>query len=127
MYDDISKPPKPLPQPDLRNIAPGLNILPPLTRSGQAGPGVIILVPNGTPSVKIEQGVPSLALKWAEEGYAVAEIQSSCFTAEEASPLKQAIEALEKCTECSSTEKVGLIGESPRSHRVNLTHDELSL
>lgn len=111
MYADISKPPAPLPQPDLQNICPGLNLLPPLTRRQQAGPGIIIVVPDGSPSVQIEKGVPSLSLKWAEEGYAVAEVQSSSFADESsASPLKQAIDVLKDCAQCSSTEKVGLVG-----------------
>lgn len=112
MYADISKPPPPLAQPQLKNVSQGLNILPPLTRCKEAGPGIIILVPDGSPSVKIEQGVPSLTLKWAEEGYTVAEVQPSYFEAEELSPLKRVIEALKDCAECSSADKVGIIGES---------------
>lgn len=112
MYADISKPPPPLAQPQLKDISQGLNILPPLTRCKEAGPGVIILVPDGSPSVQIEKGVPSLSLKWAEEGYAVAEVQASYFEGEDSSSLKRAIDALKDCAECSSADRVGLVGES---------------
>lgn len=112
MYADISKPPPALPQPNLQNISAGLSVLPPLTRCKQAGPGVIILVPDGTPSVQIEKGVPSLSLKWAEEGYAVAEVQASYFGGEDGSSLKRAVDALKDCAECSSADRVGLIGRS---------------
>lgn len=111
MYADISKPPPPLPQPQLKNVSRGLSVLPPLTRCKKAGPGIIILVPDGSPSVQIEKGVPSLSLKWAEEGYAVAEVQASYFGGEDGLSLKRAIDALKKCNDCSSTEKVGLVGE----------------
>jgi carboxymethylenebutenolidase len=110
MYADVSKPPPPLPQPQLQNVSSGLRLLPPLTRSQQAGPGVIILVPDGLPSVQIEKGVPSSSLKWAEEGYAVAEVQASYFEEEGQSSLKRAVDALKDCAECSSTERIGLIG-----------------
>lgn len=110
MYADVSKPPAPLPQPDLQDVRPGLKLLPPLLRKSRAGPGIIILVPNDTPSTQIKEGVPSLALKWAEEGYTVVEIQDSFFESEDLSPLKAAIGALEKCSDCASTDKVGLVG-----------------
>jgi len=93
----------------LLQIRPGLNLLLPLTRSQRTGPGIIILIPHGTPSVKFEKGVPSLSLKWAEEGYTVAEIQASCFEDRSASPLKEAINALDQCAERSSVDKVGIV------------------
>lgn len=110
MYADISQPPAPLPQPSPQDVRPGLKLLPPLLRKAQPGPGVIILVPNDSSSTQIKEGVPSLALKWAEEGYTVAEIQDSFFEGQDVSPLKAAIDALEKCPDCSSTDKVGLVG-----------------
>lgn len=73
---------------------------------------MIILVPDGSPSVQIEKGVPSLSLKWAEEGYTVAEVQASYFGGEDSSSLKRAIDALKDCAECSSTDRIGLVGES---------------
>lgn len=111
MYADINKPPAPLPQPNVQKIAPGLNLLTPLLRKHRAGPGIILLVPNNSPSTQIKEGVPSLALKWAEEGFTVVEIQDSSFESEETFPLKTAIDSLEKCEDCASTEKVGLVGE----------------
>ena len=110
MYGDISKPPQPLPQPRLHEIQPGLCLLPPLTRSGQGGPGIIVIVSDGTPSLRIEKGVPSPLLKWAEEGYAVAEVKA--FTlAGNAEVLKQAVEALNQCKECETKEKMGLVSK----------------
>lgn len=112
MYADISKPPPALPQPQLQDVSPGLRLMTPLLRKQQAGPGVIILVPEGTPGVKIEEGVPSLSQKWAEEGYVVAEVQPSYFEQDGQSSLKQAVDALKNCDQCSSADKVGLIGMS---------------
>ena len=37
-----------LPTAELKELAPGVSLLPPLTRSGY-GPGLIIMLPNGTP------------------------------------------------------------------------------
>jgi carboxymethylenebutenolidase len=48
----------------------------PLTRRGY-GPGMIILVPDDQREspIEIENGIPSLRMKWAEEGYCVVEVR----------------------------------------------------
>lgn len=113
MYIDISKPPPPLPQPALLQLTDGLSLLPPLSRRGH-GPGILVLVPdnaNASTTTTIENGVPSPAMKWAEEGYAVVEVQESVIAtvgAEEV--LKKAIEALKACERCDQKERVGLVG-----------------
>ena len=112
MYADISKPPPPLPQPHLQEIQPGLSLLAPLTRCGQGGPGIIILVPDATTGLKIEKGVPSPVVKWTEEGFAVAELQASAFAGDTGS-LKQAVESLKQYKSCEPKEKIGLVGRSP--------------
>ncbi|OIW34813.1 hypothetical protein CONLIGDRAFT_626866 [Coniochaeta ligniaria NRRL 30616] len=107
MYADISQPPKPLPQPDLRPISDGISLLPPLSRRGH-GPGLIILVPDYDKQLAIEDGVPSPLIKWAEEGFTVVEIQARA-VAGEGEPLMTAILALKECDKCEDTGKVGLV------------------
>lgn len=123
MFADISQPPPALPQPELQDVSPGLKLLPPLLRKQQAGPGMIILVPDGTSSVRIEEGVPSLSQKWAEEGYVVAEVQSSYFEQEGQSSLKQAVDALKNCAQCSSVDRVGLVGKSSKPFSIRVRID----
>ncbi|CAK7203040.1 hypothetical protein SEUCBS139899_005769 [Sporothrix eucalyptigena] len=95
-FEDITKPPKPLPQPQLREIRNGLFVLPPLSRRGH-GPGVIILAPDSPALTRIDDaGVPSPMMKWAEEGYAVAEIQLRALGEEdEETALQDAVRALD--------------------------------
>lgn len=110
MYIDISKPPAPLPTPQLSTIAEGIYLLPPLSRRG-TGPGIIILTPNLADNVEIKQGVPSPLRKWAEEGYTVAEIQESALTSSN-DALRQAVSALKDCHACTPAGNIGLVGTS---------------
>lgn len=66
-YSDISKPAPPLPTTNLKSIGSGVSLLAPLSRRGH-GPGIILLVPDHEDQLTISQGVPSLLVKWAEEG-----------------------------------------------------------
>lgn len=116
-----SGPPKPVPPQKPEEIAEGITLLRPLSRKGH-GPGLIILAPpppspqdNNNPttsSKEIQNGIPSLRMKWAEEGYCVAQIQShasSSSSASSSSALQIAVQALQACAECEPKEKMGII------------------
>lgn len=113
-----SGPPKPVPPQKPEEIAEGITLLRPLSRKGH-GPGLIILAPppqdNNNPttsSKEIQNGIPSLRMKWAEEGYCVAQIQphaSSSSSSSSCSVLQRAVQALQACAECEPKEKMGII------------------
>jgi carboxymethylenebutenolidase len=117
-----------LPSAELKELAPGVSLLPPLTRRGY-GPGLIIILPNGTPSYKergtlCEDGIPPPLLKWSEEGFAVVQILETALeqveTTEELFAL--AISALKNCPECHEEDGVGLVGlQKPFPFMVQLT------
>ncbi|KAF5027339.1 hypothetical protein F66182_540 [Fusarium sp. NRRL 66182] len=111
MYADINQPPEPLPTPQLEAIRPGVSLLPPLSRRGH-GPGLLVLTPASDGLLKIEKGVPSALIKWAEEGYTVAHLDLSAF--EDASSqdiLLGAIQALNRSDKCDEG-KMGLVAYS---------------
>lgn len=110
MFNDITKPPPPLPSPELTEVIPGVHLLRPLSRRG-TGPGMIILSSDYHDSLTIEQGVPSPSVKWAEEGYAVIEIQVKALTAGKTDVIKHALEALQGCEQCEPKGQVGLVGQ----------------
>lgn len=116
-----SGPPKPVPPQKPEEIAEGITLLRPLSRKGH-GPGLIILAPPSPPqdnnnpttsSKEIQNGIPSLRMKWAEEGYCVAQIQphasSSSASSSSSSVLEIAVQALQACVECEPKEKMGII------------------
>lgn len=116
-----SGPPKPVPPQQPEEIAEGITLLRPLSRKGH-GPGLIILAPpspiqdNNNPttsSTEIQNGIPSLRMKWAEEGYCVAQIQPHAFSSSassySSSALQIAVQALQACAECEPKEKMGII------------------
>lgn len=116
-----SGPPKPVPPQKPEEIAEGITLLRPLSRKGH-GPGLIILAPPSPPiqdnnnpttsSKEIQNGIPSLRMKWAEEGYCVAQIQphaSSSSSSSSSSALQIAVQALQACAECEPKEKMGII------------------
>lgn len=113
-----SGPPKPVPPQQPEEIAKGITLLRPLSRKGH-GPGLIILAPaqdNNNPPTsppEIQNGIPSLRMKWAEEGYCVAQIQphafSSSASSSSSSALQIAVQALQACAECEPKEKMGII------------------
>jgi len=123
MYADISKPPKALPQPNPQEIRPGLTLQTPLLRSRENGPGIITLIPDVVDKTRTHlEGVPSLIIKWAEEGYVVAEIQASALSADQ-EILQHAVAALKQCEKSEGTDKIGLVGmwTFPVSRRVRRT------
>ena len=101
-----SAPPTPVAPQKPEDVAEGVTLLRPLSRRGH-GPGLIILAPNDDRAspVEIEDGIPSLRMKWAEEGYCVVQIQPNASS----SALKAAVKALDGCSECEPKEKMGLI------------------
>lgn len=105
MFKASSEPPTPLPSIQFEELAPGVGLLLPLSRRGH-GPGLIILTPDTTTHLNIIEAVPSPLIKWAEEGYAVVEIQQQALSA---AVIKQAIEALSRCDRCDANSKIGLI------------------
>lgn len=115
-YADISKPPAPLPSAKLQFLKPGFSLQPPLTRLG-SGPGLILLT---TPDIYDEQlkqrdDAPTAVLKWAEEGYTVAQLSASAInTSNVESLLSEAITAFDKCEACQPKDKIGLIGKIAR-------------
>lgn len=113
MYADISKPPTALPTPRPKNITTGVTLLPPLSRRGH-GPGLIVLVPESNSILDIVEGVPSLLIKWAEEGYNVVAITPSAFESKSTNIkqlLRDIFSALAECEQCDSKGGTGLVGE----------------
>jgi len=135
MYADISKPPPPLPAPRLSELRPGVHLLRPLSRRGH-GPGLVVLTPDSASDNRlgIVEGVPWPLLKWAEEGYAVVEIQTSAVKVDGSGnardALDAALKALAACEECDGQSKIGLVGknDSPSSHATkSLTAQRMTL
>lgn len=90
------------------NITSNVIIQPPLSRRGH-GPALIVVVPSDVDlSSHAKTLDPPPLQKWAEEGYAVAQItlQGDGDFRDE---LNQAVEALEQLDSCDSNEKLGLI------------------
>jgi carboxymethylenebutenolidase len=112
MFQDITKPPPPLPVVEFRQLEKGVTILSPLVRRG-TGPPLIILAPNNNDAEKIVEGVPSHMIKWAEEGFTVAEIQQQALGRDAAGALKRSIEAIRENSKCEPKSKIGLVCESP--------------
>lgn len=101
-----SGPPQPVPPMKPEHISDGITLVRPLSRKG-IGPGMIVLSPNeesATP-IEIQDGIPSLRMKWAEEGYCVVEIRPQASS----SALKTAIQRLSECHECEPKDRMGLI------------------
>ncbi|RMZ41821.1 LEA domain protein [Aspergillus flavus] len=99
--------PSSLPVPDLQEHAPGVFLLSPLSRKGE-GLGMIVLTSGrDLGGVRLEDGVPSPFLKWAEEGYTVVAV---CLGALEDGQegISLALEALSHCEACHPRGKIGL-------------------
>jgi carboxymethylenebutenolidase len=100
--------PSPLPTPKLVDLGTGLRLLHPLSRRGH-GPGLVVFSSDESGSgVRLDDGVPSPLMKWAEEGYTVVEIGAN---AEPENSLSVALAALASCESCVPKEKVGLVGK----------------
>lgn len=99
---DAGLPPlQPLPTPHLTDVAKGIFLLEPLSRFGH-GPGMIILTSGedtAESAIAIKNYVPSSLIKWAEEGYAVVQIQKAAVN-DGSNALRKAVEALDACQTC---------------------------
>ncbi|KAK2687188.1 hypothetical protein QWA68_013924 [Fusarium oxysporum] len=108
MEKNFSAPPV-LPATRLRNPTASLTILEPLSRRG-FGPGLIILVPETgkatSDALRIDGCVPSPLMKWAEEGYTVAEITEAGL----ANPDVAVSQALKELEAARSTEPKNVVG-----------------
>ena len=113
MFADITQPPKALPRADLKQLSSGITLLPPLSRRG-TGPGLIVLVPKASDILIHEGGVPSQLNKWAEEGFTVAQIETSTLT-QSSSAVADAIAALKACDKYEETGKIGLVAYDAQS------------
>ena len=110
MFNDISKPPPPLPSIQFTELQEGVGLLLPLTRRGH-GPGLILLVPDTTEHLAICDGVPSPLIKWAEEGYTLIQIEQRALGKNVLVVLAVAAEALSQCDTCDPKNKIGLVCE----------------
>ncbi|KAJ8114661.1 hypothetical protein OPT61_g3514 [Boeremia exigua] len=114
MFQDITKPPPPLPATELRRIDAGVSVLSPLVRRG-TGPPLILLTATNDDSTTIIDGVPSHLVKWAEEGFTVVEIQQHALQNDAAGVLLRSIAALRENPKCEPKEKIGLVAYEPAS------------
>ena len=90
-------------------VTPQLSIQPPLSRRGN-GPGLVLVVSAALDLSRHDKTLdPPPLRKWAEEGYAVAQILVSDGVADVAGQLGTAVAELEKLPECSG-DKFGLVG-----------------
>lgn len=121
-YNDISSPAPPLPSSDLQTIRPGVSLLAPLSRRGH-GPGMIMLVSDHEQQLAIIEGVPSHLIKWAEEGYAVVEIQRKALEGDDAAAVMSlAMEALAGCEQCQPKDKIGVVAYDPSAWNLAAQH-----
>ncbi|KAJ6151218.1 hypothetical protein N7470_007812 [Penicillium chermesinum] len=103
----------PLPKPHLEEPLPGVTLLQPLSRRG-TGPGLVLLLPDlNRPPLSIENGVPSPLVKWAEESYVVAAINTSAL--QDPGQAKRLIAAvvqiLNDNATCDLKDRVGLVAD----------------
>lgn len=97
-----------LPSAKAYGISSNCTVQPPLSRRGH-GPGLILLVPEGLDLTGHSKTLdPPPLQKWAEEGYAVAQILVSDGLDFKAA-LEDVRQALAKLEECDSGECMGLI------------------
>ncbi|KAL3461367.1 hypothetical protein BJX64DRAFT_160222 [Aspergillus heterothallicus] len=107
----------PLLEPNLTSPAGGLTLLQPLSRLG-TGPGMIILTPNSPAdtNLKIEHGVPSPLLKWAEESYTTVQIEESALGSNANEALQKAVAAINDSTACEPKNSIGLVAYSASAY-----------
>lgn len=108
--------PGPLPSAPPITLSPNAILQPPLSRRGH-GPGLILLTPFTTESIKNETLDPLPLQKWAEEGYAVVEVrvkheaesEGGLWSVGEA--VEKGVTALKACDTCDDKGNFGVIGE----------------
>lgn len=112
-----SGPPQPVAPMKPEKLADGVTLVRPLSRKG-SGPGLILLTASPEFDFEIQDGIPSLRMKWAEEGYVVVEIGRQASS----SALKLAVMKLDECQECEPKEKIGLVCGSLCTKQRYLSH-----
>lgn len=112
MSEDATENPPLLPTPQPQRIRAGVTLLPPLSRRGY-GPGLIALTQEAEDPVKIVKGVPSILVKWAEEGYTVLLITAGAL--ESGYTLGDGVAALNLCDKCVPPSKIALVGSAPKA------------
>ncbi|OCK84696.1 carboxymethylenebutenolidase [Lepidopterella palustris CBS 459.81] len=110
---DANEDPVPLPNAAPIQISPEITIQPPLSRRGH-GPGLLIVVdPESMPLVKSDKFLdPPPMQKWAEEGFAVAQIVAplpSRYELDKVIALDSAMGALKDLSQCDGIDGLGLI------------------
>lgn len=94
-------------------VAPGITVQPPLSRRG-TGPPLVVLVDGGVDLGRHEKTVdPPPLLKWAEEGFAVAQIVREEDDSAIQSRLQLAVEQLTRLSECEAKNGVALLSKCP--------------
>lgn len=105
---DIEETPVPLPSAAKVALSTHITLQPPLSRRG-SGPGIVLLIPKDFQKSDEVHSLDPLPLqKWAEEGYAVVEIQIENGRSLE-QDVQQALTALIALPECSNKSKFGII------------------
>jgi carboxymethylenebutenolidase len=105
----------PVPLPSAKAIQHGPNVFiqPPLSRCGK-GPALLILTPSeykGRNPNELHRILdPEPLQKWAEEGFAVAEVKIGSNFQTFLDGLETAVEGLNALPECNFDEKLGVIG-----------------
>ncbi|KAK2050797.1 carboxymethylenebutenolidase [Colletotrichum somersetense] len=90
-------------------MAAAVTIQPPLSRRGH-GPGLLILVEQGIDLSKHDSILdPPPAQKWAEEGYAVAQIIVTPGASDVADSVSSAIESLKELDSCDDKDRFGVV------------------
>ncbi|OQO06273.1 hypothetical protein B0A48_08861 [Cryoendolithus antarcticus] len=100
-----------LPATKIEVVANGISLVHPLSRKG-TGPGIILLISesgiNDKSQLRIEDGIPSATMKWAEEGYCVVEVLPEAWSAS-VDPLAAATNALATADKCQPKETIGIV------------------
>ncbi|KAL2853793.1 hypothetical protein BJY01DRAFT_57432 [Aspergillus pseudoustus] len=107
----------PLPKPNWIKLAEGLSLLQPLSRLG-TGPGMIILTPDYPTDthLKIEYGVPSPLIKWAEESYTTVQIEDSTLDNNAQDAFHKAVDAINGSKACEPKNCIGLVAYSANAY-----------
>lgn len=120
--------PLPLPSAPSIKVSENITVQPALSRLGR-GPGLILVVDKSIPLDEDSESLdPAPLQKWAEEGYTVAQIETSD-TGSLAADLREAFIALFGLPQYNGKEKFGLISESRFECRGNelTSHHSISI
>jgi carboxymethylenebutenolidase len=72
----------------------------------------VVLTSTSEDPLKIEDGVPSVLIKWAEEGYTVVQIDASAFENRDSGDVvREAVKTMHQCDKFDEG-KIGLVGKA---------------